>query len=480
MVNNTTLFLHYFRKPKTMTDRSHLLTDAQMASFIANGYITVTPNFLPDFHAQIFTQFEEVFEKEGNPGNNLLPRVPLVRQIFDAPVVTGALRSIVGDDYYLQPHRHPHFNPANSKGQSMHQDGGKRWSHRTRHLLAFYYPQDTPVQLGPSGIVPGSHYFNTPEGARIDQEIPLTSGAGTVTIANYDLWHRQMPNQTDQNRYMVKFLFARMSEPQAPSWNNEQTAWPGASPALDGDSQELQKIYAHVWDWHCGKTSDQPLPLSPNGHSMEKLLVTLSTAEERPAITAAYAVAAFGPIAVLPLLERLADESAMTRRHASYALSIIGAPTVEPLIATLAHENPVIRANAAEILGDIGLAAHAAVPSLIQRLADPDANVRKHSAEALGTVCQSEATAVPALINALTDTDASVRQVATFALNRLGPFAEDAVEALEGVLEDDNRYVRGDALHALERIGTPTAKDTLIRHLMPTRWCPLTSPASTF
>jgi hypothetical protein len=463
-----------------MTNQSHLLTDTQMASFIANGYITVTPNFLPDFHAEVFAQFEDVFEKEGNPGNNLLPRVPLVRQIFDAPVVTGTLRSIVGDDYYLQPHRHPHFNPANSKGQHMHQDGGKRWSHRTRYLLAFYYPQDTPVELGPSGIVPGSHYFSTPEGARTDQETPLTSPAGTVTIANYDLWHRQMPNQTDQNRYMVKFLFARMSEPQVPSWNNQQTTWPGTPKVLDGDSEELQTIYAQVWDWHCGKTNDPPQPLSPNGHSREELLVTLSTEEERPGITAAYAVAAFGPAVVAPLLERLADESEMTRRHACYALSLIGAPAVAPLIATLEHENPVTRAAAAEILGDIGLGAYAAVPHLMQSLADPDANVRKHSAEALGTVCQSEATPVPALINALTDTDASVRQVTTFALNRLGPFAQDAVKALEGVLEDDNRYVRGDALHALERIGTPAAKDTLIRHLMPTRWCPLTSPASTF
>lgn len=73
-----------------------------------------------------------------------------------------------------------------------------------------------------------------------------------------------------------------------------------------------------------------------------------------------------------------------------------------------------------------------------------------------------------------------VRQKATLALARLGPWARDAVGALESVLEDENRYVRGDALHALERIGTADAKDTLIRHLMPARWCPLTSAASTF
>ena len=199
-----------------MITQAFRLTDAQMAQFIAHGYITITPDLPAEFHAEVFAQHEEIRTREGNPGNNLLPRIPLVRQVFDHPSVVGALQSVVGTDYYLQPHRHPHYNPAGSKGQTMHQDGGKRWSHRTRYLLAFYYPQDTPLERGPSGIVPGSHYFNTPEGARIERELPLVTPAGTVTIANYDLWHRAMPNTSDQNRYMVKFLFARMTEPRAP------------------------------------------------------------------------------------------------------------------------------------------------------------------------------------------------------------------------------------------------------------------------
>ncbi|HIC70372.1 MAG TPA: HEAT repeat domain-containing protein, partial [Candidatus Latescibacteria bacterium] len=73
-----------------------------------------------------------------------------------------------------------------------------------------------------------------------------------------------------------------------------------------------------------------------------------------------------------------------------------------------------------------------------------------------------------------------VRRSATFSLARLGPYAEDAIAGLELVLDDADRYVRGDALHALERIGTSAAKDVLIQHLVPARWCPLTSPENTF
>ena len=52
------------------------------------------------------------------------------------------------------------------------------------------------------------------------------------------------------NRYMMKFLFARMSEPQAPSWNNETTDWKQSKPI--GNAAH-QKMFQHVWDWHCGK-----------------------------------------------------------------------------------------------------------------------------------------------------------------------------------------------------------------------------------
>ena len=461
-----------------MSTQCPRLTDTQMASFITRGYITVTPDLSPDFHANVFAQFEQVFEKEGNPGNNLLPRLPSVRQIFDAPIVRGALQSLLGDDYYLQPHRHPHHNPAKSTGQTMHQDGGKRWSHRTRYLLAFYYPQDTPVERGPSGIVPGSHYFNTPEGACIDQETPLVSNAGTVTLAHYDLWHRAMPNQTNQNRFMVKFLFARMSEPQKSSWNNTTDTWPGSAKALADDDDTWQETYARVWDWHRGKVTPHPRP-TPS-QSMESLLSILAAPVERSGIRAAYSISCFGAVAVPLLLELLTDPAEMTRRHACYALSLIGTEAVQPLIDTLTHENATTRADAAIILGDIGLAASAAVPQLIHNLNDAAANVRTAAAEALGLVCQSKATAVLPLCQALSDADPSVRTAATFALNRLGPHAVEAVEFLENVLEDENRYVRGDALHALQRIGTPAAKDTLVRHLMPARWCPITTPENTF
>jgi HEAT repeat protein len=169
----------------------------------------------------------------------------------------------------------------------------------------------------------------------------------------------------------------------------------------------------------------------------------------------------------------------MTRRHAAYALSAIGASAVDALVEALQSANPLTRADAATVLGDIGYATNPAIDALIDTTKDAETSVRQRAAEALGILGRSPAP-VPALIDALADSEVSVRTAAAFALCRLGPQAAEAVSALEHVLDDENRYVRGDALFALQRIDTAEAKDTLIKHLMPARWCPLTTRESTF
>ena len=193
-------------------DELSLLNDDQLRHFIVNGYVVVRPGLSAGLHERIFRETGTVFEKEGNPGNNLLPRVPAVQQILDAPEVRGALTSILGEGYYSQPHRHCHFNPPGSKGQNLHQDGSSRWSHHTRRILLFYYPQDTPEELGPTAIVPGSHYYATGEGVAASEELPLCGAAGTVAIVHYDLFHRASPNRSDRKRFMMKFLFAAVPQ----------------------------------------------------------------------------------------------------------------------------------------------------------------------------------------------------------------------------------------------------------------------------
>lgn len=454
----------------------HLLTDAQMRHFIVNGYVTVTTDLPAQFHDAIYEKTMTVFDKEGNPGNNLVPRIPEIQRVLDDSNVKGALTSLLGADYYMQPHRHPHYNPPGSKGQGLHQDGGKRWSHHTRRLLVFYYPQDTPLELGPTGVVPMSHYYSTREGAEVSPEQPIVGKAGTVAFANYDLWHRAMPNSSEKRRYMMKFLYTRMSEPQEPTWANKETEW--ANGAHVGPT-EHQEMFRHLWDWHRG-IEDNDTHGTSNGESLSGLISALNGTSESVGLRAAYELPGFGEAAVPALVQCLQDESEMTRRNACYALNAVGTPAVERLREALKDSCEHVRSNAAEALGDLGTKAEPAVPALIETLKDSSGNVRARTIEALGTTSQTSTIAVPAIVKALEDENPGVRRNSVFALARIGKDAPGAVEGLQNVLFDENRYVRGDAVHALYRIGTPAAKAILLHHLETTRWCPLTSKESTF
>ena len=454
----------------------HLLTDAQMRHFVVNGYVTVTTALPAQFHEAIYQETMTVFDKEGNPGNNLVPRIPEIQKVLDDPNVKGALTSLLGTDYYMQPHRHPHYNPPGSQGQNMHQDGGKRWSHHTRRLLVFYYPQDTPLELGPTGVIPMSHYYSTREGSGVAPEQPIVGKAGTVAFANYDLWHRAMPNGSEKRRYMMKFLYTRMSEPQEPTWANKETDWANGTPAGPAEHQEM---FRHLWNWHRGVENSE-IGRTSNGESLSGLISALNSTSESTGLQAAYELPQFGDRAVPALVQCLQDESEMTRRNACYALNAVGSAAVEPLRDTLKDAREYVRDNAVEALGDLGTKAEPAVPELVETLGDPSGSVRSHTIEALGTTSQSSAIAVPGIVKALEDENDGVRRNAVFALARIGKDAPGAVEGLQSVLFDANRYVRGDAVHALYRIGTPAAKLALLRYLETTRWCPVTSKESTF
>ncbi len=450
-----------------MADSKHSLTDEQIQHFIINGYINIKTDLPADFHEAIFQQTEAVFEHEGNPGNNLIPRIPDIQEIFDHPVVDGALTGLVGPNYYTHPHRHCHYNPPGSTGQRLHKDSWTRRRHPTRWVMAFYYPQDTPEVRGPTGVLPQSQCYNDrPDNGQ--EELPLAGEAGSMTIVHYDLWHRAMPNRTDTNRYMMKFLFTRMEEPQSPSWNNEETEW---TPSDDG--QKL--MWKHLWAWHLG--TGNGAGASENG-SIPELIDSLRSESESACLNAAYALGAVGGSAVSALIETLHDESEIVRRNASYALSVIGAPAVSALTDAANDPNEGVRVIAVDALGDMGSAAQEAIPTLIKGTKDKSAEVRKVAAEGLGIVTQSCSTAVPALMEGLSDTDEWVRRNSSLALARIGSKAEEALPALKAALKDENRYVRANAAHTLHQIGTTEARDILMHFLMKSRWCASTSRES--
>ncbi len=469
-----------------------MLTDGQMRDFIQNGYLLVQPGLPPEFHQDIYSRVDSVFETEGNPGNNIIARIPAIQDVFEDAVVDSALTGVLGPNYYMHPHRHCHYRPPGGEGQTLHKDGFSRRRHRTRWILAMYYPQETTVDMGPTGVVPGSQYYNTEFGSAMADEVPLPVPAGSVAIVNYDIWHRGMANTSDKKRYMIKLLFLRMEEPVAPSWDSRSTD----SNDSTGDEDV---VHAGLWSWHQGANR----PASANGaefKSVSGLLDKLVTTPEPECIDAAYKLGEIGTAAVPALIDSLkadhghvepieevsygrlpkAARSEEVRRNISYALTQVGAPAVRALTEAAGHADWWVRDTAVETLGDIGIADKDATHALASALTDQSLQVRRHAAEAIGIAGRPDTAGVSLLIDALQCPDDELRRNSALALAKTGELAAQAVPALEGALRDTDRYVRGYAVEALRRIGTPEAQQVLIDDLMTSRWCEITTSDSLF
>ena len=95
-----------------------LLSDTEMMDYLREGYCAFQLDDLPaEYHAGIVERLDNVIEKHGNPGNNMLPMVPELTQMLEHPLIDGALQSILGTDYYVHLHRHVHNRPNIDEGE---------------------------------------------------------------------------------------------------------------------------------------------------------------------------------------------------------------------------------------------------------------------------------------------------------------------------------------------------------------------------
>jgi HEAT repeat protein len=482
---------------------------------------------LPDaFHRGIWDRFNALIGDGAdlNPGNNLLPSVPELNEVFADPVVRGALTSVVGPQYAMHPHRALHNNLPGSEAQRIHRDSYWGYlrrvrNHRCRWAMIMYVPQATPLERGPTGVIPGSQYQAQRPDEALMPEVAGCLETGGFLLIHYDIWHRKMKNFTEDRRFMMKFEFIRMTEPNSPSWDHADPEWRLSDPP----GLDLSAVWRRQWNWLRGAPGQhEPIEfdsadladrdphrrlaainmIGRNATAacshLRELTTLLRDALEPVAVDAAYAMASAGSDAVQPLLDVIRDDTeddsdpergpddasrgdlGIPARSAAYGLSEIGLPSVHGLLDTL--ENGMgsrSRKLAAFALGEIGGTGALVTDALCRAAADAAAAVRINAVEALG-LKPATPRSVAALSRAITDPDAQVRFSAALSLAQIGPAAEAAVPALQDALHDGNRYVPGYAVEALERIGSPEALRALLPFLKAARWCPHTSPTSIY
>ncbi|CAF0921754.1 unnamed protein product [Rotaria sordida] len=489
-----------------------LLTDRQVQEFLINGYLLLQPKSLDEnFHSTIFTQALSVIQKEGNPGNNILPRVPLLQRLFDDPVITGALESLLGSNYVMQPHRHPHLTSPGSDDQSWHKDSffGYRKllrHHQLRYVMIMYYPQDTTVEMGPTGIKPRTQYdvmdpkiyqhnkiFESSDAKNDDKnDIYVVCMAGTVVLIHYDIVHRGTANTSSSSyRFMFKFQFNRMEEPTKPTWNHDP-----ANVSYDAtDAGLLQPVVKHIWNWMLGHVVAAPEAfVTSNDITRWKSL--LNDRDGKIRLNAAYNLALCNEYDVL--INRLYDNEEIFRFEATYALTACryNKDAITKLQEVLRDEKNTeqIAYCIAFIFSEMGPLALDTLPLLIDVVQTNNSwLVQQYCCEALGTIQSNRHEDIDEVIQCLTNVlsnrdeqndskqKSHARFVAALSIAKLGTKAVQAVPVLKGALYlDQNRYVNGNALLALERIGTNEALKIMLNYLKTSRWCAKTTTASQY
>ena len=276
-----------------------------------------------------------------------------------------------------------------------------------------------------------------------------------MILVHYDVWHRALRNHSGRNRYMLKFLFCRATEPAAPAWNNREGEW--RTPA-GRELDPLEPLWQAMWCWNRG----DPVPAEGKeggGVALSDLLV----GSEMERLKAAYTMGphAFDPRdEVFRLWRAEADEAevrARSRDHTSpcehmfgYALGNQGAAGLDLLEEAMGSADWRIRGSAVDAAGDMGREARNLAPRVAAMTSDPSPWVRRNAVEALGVLGDAGDEVTTLLGQALADEDYLVGHNAALSLRKLGMASTAAIDMLLKASAHAELYRRKNALMALE------------------------------
>ena len=493
------------------------LNDEQVRRFICDGVIVLDSGLPPEVHQDIYDKLHWNSTREFNMGNNVLPRVAELQQVLDDPVVHGAVQSVLGDDYIFHPHRYMHVaepldeaerslslvghehGPPMGKGSTAnsawHQDGqipkGRTRWHLPRIAMILYFPQNTPVEKGPTRVIPGTHL--QPYVQESDHPFAFVGDhikAGTCLLIHFDIAHAALSNRTDSTRYMLKFIYLRRSNPHGPSWDGGEVEW--RPPKTRLARYDHSKAWSYVWDWMRGAPRSNG---RAGSNEIQRYLGSLNSSDQPARLEAIYALAAMGAHAIEPLRESLLQNAGQQREiarpyhksragafvpvddandrrfsdHAfvpqdeAYALGAIGEVALPPLLELLKHDDTWMKLNAAYALGEVGAPAACAVPELAKLLDHELHQVARVSLDAMAFIGTNIRAALPAIRKLLTVDNPAWRETdprrwsgqnqarfnALCALLNSDIPADEIDDLLVACLDDESAYVHAMALEAL-------------------------------
>ncbi len=235
------------------------LTDSQVLSFCRDGYLMLEAVVPDAINRQARDYGDRHLQIEPS---ELLAEPWFFDNVIRNPVAAGAIRTLLGRDFHLPVlltnHRREGLDESPGK---WHVDGNYRFNHELQYLQVFYYPQDTPAALGPTEIVPGSHFWRNQTRAmwhlnHILGARKTAAPAGTIFLTVYQIWHRAGMVRQAGIRNLYKYFYWRTVPPKRdwvvePDFDFATADYQGAY-GKNGEQFRASRDVAQMFYWLCG------------------------------------------------------------------------------------------------------------------------------------------------------------------------------------------------------------------------------------
>ena len=252
------------------------LNDTQVMEFCKNGFLMLE-GVVPDETNRRTVEYVES-HPSGQPSEILLEDW-FVDGVIKNTQAAGAVRSLLGKDFRLPNLMANHRVECPQPAQEWHRDGGSKYGPELRYLQVFYYPQACSRELGPTELLPGSHFLFSTQGymghyGGIRGAYHAVAPEGSIFLTAYNVWHRRSSSTAHGVRNNLKYNYWRTATPRRdwvidPDFDLTTADWP-----LDGPTFREQFVdcvdAARMYSWLRGKSESfqliggQGWPIGPH------------------------------------------------------------------------------------------------------------------------------------------------------------------------------------------------------------------------
>jgi len=254
-------------------DSKPTLTDTQVLEFCKQGYlilegvvpqkvnekvskylakkISPNPSYIPS-HLTL-EMLKGTLDSNSPEPNIILLEDWFINEVLLNSDLAGVLRSLLGKNVGLPVLVSKHSTECPQPAQPWHHESDSLFGPEVNYLEIFYYPQDTPIEMGPTDVVPGSHIgLNKFHNQADEFSIATVAPAGSFVLHSQSIFHRRGRSTGTGIRYMLKYKYWRTTSPIRDWIRQPEFDFATA----DYGGHFAGRYYAHMFYWLCGKEKD--------------------------------------------------------------------------------------------------------------------------------------------------------------------------------------------------------------------------------